>query len=125
MIISSVNPADLPQRQGRAPNVYPGTPQHQTEQIPEMDGWKAMRSLVIDWQGADKGHSPRAAPGTIGLFVPEGGRRSGSKEAFLIDNEFARHDADSDGGLHMVVPPDRHAAATAKLRMHFSASPRG
>jgi Family of unknown function (DUF5519) len=113
-IINLASIADLPQRQGPAPRVEPGPPQHQLDQLPTGDEWSAMRKLFDEWQSADKGASRRAVPGTVGLYIPENVQGAASQEAYLLGKEFAHHHPDSDGGLHLVLPPEWHAAALQK-----------
>ncbi|MET0184427.1 MAG: hypothetical protein ABW210_03115 [Achromobacter sp.] len=96
------SPDALPQRAGPAPKVYPGPPQHQLEQHPEQAQWQALRTLVEQWESADKAPTLRGTPGTLGLFLPKA--RAGVGEyGFLIGREFAHHHPD-DGGLHMTLP---------------------
>ena len=103
-------PKDLPLRNGHRPRVYPGPPQHQLDQLPTEEEWRATREIVSGWQTADQGASRRAAPGTLGLFIPENDDKASSAEAFLLGNEFAHHHPQGDGGLHLVLPPAWHAA---------------
>lgn len=95
-------PAHLPERAGAAPRVHPGPPQHQQEQHPEHEQWRAMRALVEQWPSADKAPTLRGVSGTLGLFLPKARAASGDY-AFLIGREFAHHHPD-DGGLHMTLP---------------------
>jgi len=73
-----------------------------------------MRGLIEGWESAERGRSLRSVPGTLALYVPSDAPRSSSEEAFLIGREFAHHHPESDGGLHLVLPADWHAAAIAK-----------
>lgn len=107
-------PSHLPQRRGPPPRIHPGPPQHQLDQLPGAREWDAMRGIVEAWNGADIAPSRRAAAGTIGLFLPEGAPRSPHEECFLIGAEFAHHHPGTDGGLHLVLPPDWHDQAIAK-----------
>jgi hypothetical protein len=107
-------PNDLPLRNGARPRVYPGPPQHQLEQVPTEEEWRATREIVSGWQTADRGESHRSVPGTLALHIPENENKASSAEAFLIGNEFAHHHPNGDGGFHMVLPPAWHAAAIQK-----------
>ena len=115
MSTASINdPRDLPIRNGGQPRVYPGPPQHQLDQLPTEDEWRATREMFSAWQTADQSVSRRAAPGTLGLFIPESDDKASSSEAFLLGNEFAHHHPKGDGGLHLVLPPAWHAATIKK-----------
>ena len=107
-------PKDLPLRNGPPPRVYPGPPQHQLDQLPAEREWRATREMFSAWQTADRGASRRAAPGTLGLYIPKNDERASSAEAFLLGNEFAHHHPFEDGGLHLVLPPAWHAATIKK-----------
>ena len=106
-------PEDLPLRNGPRPRVYPGPPQHQTDQLPTEEEWRATREMFSAWQTADQGASRRAAPGTLGLYIREN-EKAASAEAFLLGTEFAHHHPKGDGGLHLVLPPAWHVAAIKK-----------
>lgn len=112
--MSFARPDELPQRSGSQPPVFPGPPQHQLEQKSDPPGWQAMRAVVSEWSTAERGPSKRSVQGTLALYVPADANRAGTEEAFLIGREFAHHHPESDGGLHMVLPPEWHAAALAK-----------
>ena len=107
-------PKDLPLRNGHRPQVYPGPPQHQLDQLPTEEEWRAIRKMFDAWQTADQGASLRATPGTLGLFIRENDHKASSAEAFLLGNEFAHHHPKGDGGLHLVLPPAWHASAIKK-----------
>ena len=107
-------PKDLPLRLGPRPRVYSGPPQHQTEQFPTEEEWRATREMFSAWRTADRSASRRAAPGTPGLSIPESDARAHSDEAFLLGREFAHHHPKGDGGLHLVLPPAWYSAAIKK-----------
>ena len=107
-------PKDLPLRNGPRPRVYPGPPQHQLDQLPTEEEWRATRKMFNAWQTADQGASLRATPGTLGLFIRDNDDKASPAEAFLLGNEFAHHHPKGDGGLHLVLPPAWHAATTQK-----------
>jgi hypothetical protein len=107
-------PKDLPPRNGPRPRVYPGPPQHQLDQLPTEEEWRATRKMFNAWQTADQRASRRAAPRTLGLYIPENDDKASSAEAFLLGNEFAHHHPIGDGGLHLVLPPAWHVAAIKK-----------
>lgn len=73
-----------------------------------------MRGIVSSWVRVNAAPSQRAAAGTVGLFLPEGASRAPSCDCFLIGAEFAHHHPQTDGGLHLVLPPQWHAAAIEK-----------
>ena len=105
------DPEDLPVRNGARPRVHPGPPQHQLDQFPSEEEWRATRQMFNAWQTAGQGASLRAAPGTLGLFIPDNDPKASSAEAFLLGNEFAHHHPEGDGGLHLVLPQAWHAVA--------------
>jgi hypothetical protein len=107
-------PEDLPPRNGPRPRVYPGPPQHQLDQLPTEEEWRATREMFSAWKTADQGASRRAAPGTLGLYIRENDDKASSVEAFLLGNEFAHHHPKGDGGLHLVLPPTWHVATIKK-----------
>jgi hypothetical protein len=94
--------------------VYPGPPQHQLDQLPTEAEWRTTRKMFNAWQTVDQGASLRAAPGTLGLYIPENDEKASSAERFLLGNEFAHHHPMGDGGLHVVLPPTWHVAAIKK-----------
>ena len=102
--LSITAPEQLPMRAGAAPQVHPGPPQHQLSQHPEHAQWQAMRTLVEQWESADKAPTLRGVSGTLGLFLPRD-RKGAGEHAFLIGREFAHHHP-QDGGLHMTLPRD-------------------
>ena len=110
--VALLTPETLPVRAGVAPSVHPGPPQHQQEQHPEHEQWRAMRALVEQWPSADKAPTLRGVSGTLGLFLPKHRAASG-EHAFLIGREFAHHHPD-DGGLHMTLPQAWRDAAISK-----------
>lgn len=109
--VSALDVAQLSRRQGPAPHVYPGPPQHQLDQLPTDAQWQATRRDILGWRTATPRPSMRSVPGTIGLHLPEHRCQSCDQDRFLIGSEFAHHHPSSDGGLHMVLPPDWHTAA--------------
>jgi hypothetical protein len=106
-----MRPDDLPNRAGPLPKVQAGPPQQQLDQLPSADEWAATRKVIEAWPTADKAPSKRSVPGTVGLSIPAGENCSTSPEAFLFGREFAHHHPMTDGGFHMVLPPDWHGAA--------------
>jgi hypothetical protein len=105
------NPA-LPLRRGSVPRTTQQNPQQQLEQIPDRANYAAFRQMVEAWPGVIKAPSVRAPHGTIGLYL-DPREAKGPREAFLLDTEFAHLHPLPDGSLHMVLPPDVHAAAIA------------
>lgn len=100
----------LPERAGPAPQTTRHNPQQQTNQIPDQGAYDTFRAVIANWPGVIKAPSLRAPPGTIGLFLaPEDAK--GPDAAFLLSTEFAHLHPLPDGSLHMVLPPDAHAAA--------------
>jgi hypothetical protein len=110
MLLTDQVTASLPARSGPAPQTTRNNPQQQTNQIPDRDQYNAFREVIANWPGVIKAPSLRAPPGTIGLFLaPEDAK--GPDDAFLLSREFAHLHPLPDGSLHMVLPPDVHAAA--------------
>ena len=104
----------LPLRVGPPPQVYAGPPQHQLDQLPTQAQWQALRAELNAWGTAVLRPSRRSVPGTLGLHLPDHDERSTSPECFLLDSEFAHHHPNSDGGMHLVLPPEWHSAAIEK-----------
>ena len=104
--------AGLPHRNGPAPKTTLRNPQQQLDQIPDRANYLAFRQLVEAWPGVIKAPSMRAPHGTIGLYLEEAAAK-GPDEASLLSTEFAHLHPLPDGSLHMVLPPDAHAAAVA------------
>jgi Family of unknown function (DUF5519) len=110
MISSEITVTSLPDRAGPAPQTTRHNPQQQTNQIPDRVAYIAFRDVIASWPGVIRAPSLRAPPGTIGLFLaPE--EAKGTDEAFLLSTEFAHLHPLPDGSLHMVLPPEAHAAA--------------
>jgi hypothetical protein len=104
--------AAFPKRKGVAPRTTLQNPQQQLEQIPDRENYTAFRLMVEAWPGVIKAPSMRAPHGTIGLYLdPQNAK--GPRDAFLMGTEFAHLHPLPDGSLHMVLPPDVHAAAIA------------
>jgi hypothetical protein len=103
---------ELPSRQGPAPQTTRHNPQQQTDQIPGQSEYMAFREQIANWPAVIKAPSMRAPHGTIGLFLAKEDAK-GPPEAFLLATEFAHLHPLPDGSLHMVLPPDVHAAAIA------------
>jgi hypothetical protein len=101
---------NLPSRQGPAPQTTQHNPQQQTDQIPGQSEYMAFREQIANWPAVIKAPSMRAPHGTIGLFLAKEDAK-GPPEAFLLATEFAHLHPLPDGSLHMVLPPDAHAAA--------------
>lgn len=70
-----------------------------------------MRQMFELWRTADRGASQRAVAGTVGLYIPASDSKATDPDSFLLGNEFAHHHPESDGGLHLVLPPAWHGAA--------------
>jgi hypothetical protein len=100
----------VPQRLGAAPRTTLQNPQQQLEQIPDRSNYNAFRKMIEAWPDVIKAPSMRAPHGTIGLYL-EPKEAKGPREAFLLETEFAHLHPLPDGSLHMVLPPDVHAAA--------------
>jgi hypothetical protein len=103
---------NLPSRQGPAPQTTQHNPQQQIDQIPSQPEYLAFREQIASWPAVIKAPSMRAPHGTIGLFLAKEDAK-GPAEAFLLATEFAHLHPLPDGSLHMVLPPDVHAAAIA------------
>jgi hypothetical protein len=103
---------EFPQRRGSVPTTTTQNPQQQLDQIPDRANYDAFRQIVEAWPGVIKAPSMRAPHGTIGLYL-DPKEAKGPREAFLLGTEFAHLHPLPDGSLHMVLPPDVHAAAIA------------
>jgi hypothetical protein len=110
--MTTLNGPALPHRQGAAPRTTRHNPQQQIDQIPGPSEYHSFRDQIAAWPNVIKAPSMRAPHGTIGLFLAKEDAK-GPPEAFLLATEFAHLHPLPDGSLHMVLPPDVHAAAIA------------
>jgi hypothetical protein len=102
----------LPRRNGPAPATTKQNPQQQLDQVPDRAAYAAFRQMIEAWPEVTKAPSMRAPHGTVGLYL-DASEAHGPAEAFLLGTEFAHLHPLPDGSLHMVLPPEMHAAAVA------------
>lgn len=112
-----VDESALPPRQGPRPRTTPHAPHSQVDQLASASDRLAMSRQLIeslaDLDGVSLGHSRRAPPGTVGLYL-DPGHACGDERAFLLGNEFAHVHVSDDGSLHAILPEPLRREAMAR-----------
>lgn len=91
-------------RPGPRPRTTPTNPHTQLDQNAPADLQEEVFALARALPGVKTGPSMISVPGARAFCLP--GCTHATREAFLIEREFAHIHPPRDGSLHMVLPPD-------------------
>jgi hypothetical protein len=91
-------------RAGAPPETTPTNPHTQLTQNAPPDLQERVFAFASALDGVEVGPSHVSVPGARGFHVPASAQDA--REAFMVEREFAHLHPESDGSLHMTLPPD-------------------
>lgn len=106
-------PGGLPERAGPRPRVSTTIPQQQLTDNAPHDVQEELHRRLAALSGVSSAQSAISVPGARGFMLPP---HTGPREAFLVPGagEFAHLHPESDGSLHVALPPGLAADAIAR-----------
>jgi Luciferase len=91
-------------RAGPRPETTPTNPHTQLTQNAPADLQERVFALASALDGVEVGPSLVSVPGARAFHLPESAQPA--REAFMVGREFAHLHPESDGSLHLTLPPD-------------------
>ncbi|MFI7129514.1 luciferase family protein [Nonomuraea sp. NPDC050153] len=102
----------IPQRLGPRPRTTPATPHIQLDQPAPQPLQDELWRMMTGLPGVRAGRSGVSDPRSRALHL-DPALATGPRMAFMVGTEFAHLHGDGSGSLHLALPPQRAAEATA------------